>query len=396
MSNSLPFAQRTNWPLAANKLSADLERLHNERVPILDLTESNPTRCGFSYLQDDIVNSLAEKNNLNYTPLPRGGLRAREAISRYYKEKKFLVSAEQIFLTASTSEAYSYLFRLLVDPGGQVLFPRPSYPLFTFLGDLNDLQMDTYPLIYDGKWAIDISRMSHALCDDTKAVVLVNPNNPTGSFICRGELEKINALCKKTNAALICDEVFADFAFTQNEDRVSLVDNDQVLTFILGGVSKSLGMPQMKLSWIIVNGPKHLAEEASARLDVIADTYLSVNTPTQNAFPAWLSNRKEIQGEINARIRQNLDFLKKKTQTVHECELLNAEGGWYAVLKIPDTYSEEKWALTFLNKDHVFIHPGYFFDFDNEAFAVVSLLPAGHIFQEGIQRIFARIKSNEL
>lgn len=412
MTEPFLFAQRTDWPLAANQLSADLERLRKNSIPVLDLTESNPTHCHFSY-PDNIVKSLSEEENLYYTPAPKGNLNAREAVSRYYEEKGFNVSPEQIFLTASTSEAYSYLFRLVANSGEQVLFPRPSYPLFSFLGDLNDVRMETYPLVYNGKWNIDLEEMRQAFCDDTKALVLVNPNNPTGSFVRRQELKEINALCREHQTVLICDEVFADFAFDQNGDYVSersgrssptphpeerrdegsLAGNNEVLTFVLGGVSKTLGLPQMKLSWIILNGPRDLVDAAAARLEVIADTYLSVNTPTQNALPGWLSHRNVIQDEINARLRQNVTFLREHTAMTKECELLAVEGGWYAVLKVPDTHSEEEWALMFLNKDHVFVHPGYFFDFDTEPFVIISLLPPCATFQEGIKRILGRIQS---
>ncbi|MCK5179604.1 MAG: pyridoxal phosphate-dependent aminotransferase [Candidatus Omnitrophica bacterium] len=396
MTEPFLFSRRTNWLLESNKLTVDLECLRNKKTPILDLTESNPTCCGFSYPQDDILKSLTEENNLSYRPAPQGDLKAREAVSQYYSEKGSTVSPEGIFLTASTSEAYSYLFRLLANPSDHVLFPRPSYPLFSFLGNLNDVRMETYPLVYDGKWNIDLKNTRHLFCDDTRVFVLVDPNNPTGSFVRRGELEELTALCRQHNTALICDEVFADFAFDGTQDRVSLLENDQVLSFVLGGVSKTLGLPQMKLSWIIINGPQDLVKKASLRLEVIADTYLSVNTPTQNALPLWLSHRKKIQEGINARIRQNYSFLKEEAKTTWDCELLATEGGWYAVLKIPDTYSEEEWALAFLNRDHVFVHPGYFFDFDNEAFIVVSLLPSEHVFQGGIKRILGRISKGEL
>lgn len=396
MTEPFLFSRRTNWPLESNRLTVDLESLRDKEIPVLDLTESNPTRCGFSYPQAEILKSLTKENNLSYKPAPRGDLAAREAVSRYYSERGSAISPERIFLTASTSEAYSYLFRLLANPSDHVLFPHPSYPLFSFLGNLNDVRMETYPLIYNGKWNIDLKNTQHLFCDDTRAFVLVNPNNPTGSFVRRGELEEINALCRQRNTALICDEVFADFVFDRDHDRVSLVDNDHVLTFVLGGISKTLGLPQMKLSWIIMNGPQDLVRKAGLRLEVIADTYLSVNTPIQNALPLWLSHRKEIQEGINARIRRNYSFLKEQTEKSRDCELLATEGGWYAVLKIPDTYNEEEWALAFLNGDHVFVHPGYFFDFDNEAFIVVSLLPCEDIFQDGITRILARISKGEL
>jgi len=389
----MPFAKRTEWPLSVNKLSSDLGHLRDKQVPILDLTESNPTQCDFSYLKNGLYQSLAVRDNLQYSPSPRGDLKAREAVCRYYRDKGHTVFPEQIFLTASTSEAYTYLFRLLVDPGEQVLFPRPSYPLFTFLADLNDVSIDTYPLVYDGKWQADMDGVRDILTDQTKALVLVNPNNPTGSFVKISEIKEINKLCRKKNIAVICDEVFSDFSFDQEKDHTSLVNNDEILTFVLGGISKTLGLPQMKLSWIIISGPKKLTETAAARLEVIADTYLSVNTPTQNALPAWLLHRTAIQCEINGRIRQNYHFINEQVGHVKGCDLLHTQGGWYAVLQIPDVYSEEEWALMFLHQDNVYVHPGYFFDFDSEAYIVVSLLPASQVFEEGVKRILGRIQS---
>jgi len=394
MSDSYPFAKRTNWSLASNQISVELEDLRNDNATILDLTESNPTNCGFSYPEDRIITSLMEAANLCYTPTPRGDLRARKAICEYYLSKGLKVDPQQIFLTSSTSEAYSYLFRLLVDPGQQVIFPCPSYPLFSFLGDLNDVRIDTYTIAYEKKWGIDLKSLQKVLCDDSKAIVLVNPNNPTGSCIRRKELEAMNALCREKNISLICDEVFADFMFEQEDDHVSLVGNDHVLTFVLGGISKTLGLPQMKLSWIVINGPQDMVNNSSERLEVIADTYLSVNTPTQNALPQWLDNRQSIQSEINNRIRSNLCFLKEHITATLGCEVLAADGGWYSIVKIPDTFNEEQWVLMFLNYDHVSVHPGYFFDFPNGTFIIVSLLPMVDTFEEGIKRIIKRIKNS--
>ncbi|MBN1870195.1 MAG: pyridoxal phosphate-dependent aminotransferase [Candidatus Omnitrophica bacterium] len=390
------FSRRTNWPLESNRLTVDLQCLREKGELLLDLTESNPTHCGFHYSQESVLKPLSDKRSLDYKPSARGDFRAREAVSRYYEEKGSRVSPERIFLTASTSEAYSYLFRLLANPSDHVLFPCPSYPLFSFLGNLNDVRMENYPLVYDGKWGIDLQAVQGLFCADTRAFVLVSPNNPTGSFVKRQELEELNVLCGLHNTALVCDEVFTDFSFDKGQGRFSLVDNDQVLTFVLGGISKTLGLPQMKLSWIVINGPEGLVKKAGSRLEVIADTYLSVNTPVENALASWLSRRKEIQKEINLRLRQNFAFLKKETGKTRDCELLPAEGGWYAVVRIPDTFNEEEWVLAFLNKDHIFVHPGYFFDFDREAFIVMSLLPSGQIFQEGVRRILRRISGKEL
>lgn len=385
------FSQRTNWPLFSNRITCALEQLKKANVPIIDLTESNPTRCGFAYPSREILLPLASDKNLRYEPHPQGSLDAREAVARYYKQQGRDVPVERIFLTASTSEAYSYLFRLLVDAGQEVLFPRPSYPLFQFLGDLNDVALNYYPLVFTDHWHMDFAQLEGCIQPATKAVVLVNPNNPTGSFIKKDELSALNCICGAKNIPIICDEVFVDFAFPGGKDAVSLAGNDAVLTFVLGGLSKTLALPQMKLSWIIVSGPEELAKEACQRLEMIADTYLSVNTPVQNAVGDWLSFRGQLQEQIKQRTFDNLCFLEEAVKTT-QCQLLKPEGGWYAVIRTPSPrVSEEDLVLQLLEKEHVFVHPGYFFDFDQEVFLIVSLLPPSDDFQEGIKRIFRRI-----
>lgn len=385
------FSERTNWPLSANRITQTLEQLKKANVPIIDLTESNPTRCGFVYPSERILQPLASDNNLCYDPQPQGSREAREAVARYYKEQGREVAVERIFLTASTSEAYSYLFRLLVDAGQEVLFPRPSYPLFQFLGDLNDVALNYYPLVFTDYWHMDFLQLEDCIQPATKAFVLVNPNNPTGSFIKKDELSTLNRICQTKDIPIICDEVFVDFAFPGNKDAVSLVNNDAVLTFVMGGLSKTLALPQMKLSWIIVSGPEELANAACQRLEMIADTYLSVNTPVQNAVAGWLSHKEEFQTPVKQRTLDNLRFLEEAVKTT-KCQLLKPEGGWYAVLRIPlNRISEEEFVLQLLENDHVFVHPGYFFDFEEEGFLVVSLLPPSDVFKEGIKRIFQRI-----
>jgi len=392
MSKILPFARRTSWALEPNTLSIELKRLRDQKVSILDLTESNPTQCGFMYLRNNILQALALDENLKYSPMPRGNRNVREAISGYYRERGHCVVPEQIFLTASTSEAYSYLMRLLVNPGEKILFPIPSYPLFSYLGDLNDVCMETYALISEKRWAVDFDSIVNKVDLDTKALVLVNPNNPTGTFIGLQEKDKINSICREQNMALICDEVFFDFTFDADKKFISFVENKSVLTFVLGGISKLLGLPQMKLSWIIMDGPRELINQASARLEVIADTYLSVNTPVQNAFLGWIKYRRKFQAEILERIRKNYEVLRGFAKRTDHCTVLDAQGGWYAVLMITGTLSDEQLALQYLREDHVLIHPGYFFDFDYGTYLIVSLLPREHDFQEGIRRIINRLK----
>ena len=386
----MKFAKRTDWPLSSNRITVAMEDLRRDGAAVLDLTESNPTRCGFAFPNEMILKSLGNEDNLRYEPLPQGSVRAREAVGGYYMAKGFDVSVENIILTSSTSEAYSYLFRLLVNAGERVLFPRPSYPLFQFLGDLNDVHLDFYTLTYTDRWGMDFDQIRRNIQTDTRALVLVNPNNPTGSFVAKKEKEWLNALCRERNLSIICDEVFGDFPLDPTAQGVSLVNNGDVLTFVLGGLSKTLGLPQMKLSWIILSGPAALVKTARERLEIIADTYLSVSAPVQNSLERWLPLKDQIQGGMKARLERNLQFLKERVRG-GPCRLFEPEGGWYAVLKIPATLSEEEWVLQFLQEDHVFVHPGYFFDFDDEAFIVVSLLPPEEVFEAGIDRVSKRI-----
>jgi len=392
MSKTPTFARRTAWSLSANRINGALERLKRDKVSVLDLTQSNPTRCGFSYPADEITSPLVNDTNIRYEPDPKGMSMARQTVSRYYADKGLSVDRDRVFLTASTSEAYTYLFRLLADPGDRILFPRPSYPLFAFLGDINDLDIKTYPLNYHQGWRMDMESIKRELTANTKAIVVVNPNNPTGSFVKAGEFGHLTDLSSRHGLALISDEVFADYPFQGPKSHVSLAGHDRVLNFTLGGISKALGLPQMKLSWIAVNGPDEQVIDAAGRLEIIADTYLSVNTPVQNAFKDWMDFKARIQAEILKRITSNRAFLQERLATAAPCALLDADGGWYAVIKLPDGIDEEEFTLAMLNEDHVLVHPGYFFDFDMEPIIVVSLLPCEDIFDQGVERITARIK----
>lgn len=388
------FADRTDWELTSNNLSILLQELRERNVSLLDLTESNPTNCGFSY-PSEIIGALSDPKNLRYTPEAQGIRPAREAVCAYYAKKGIRVEPEQVFLTASTSEAYSFLFRLLLNPKEEAVFPAPSYPLFQFLGDLNDIRMETYPLVYHKEgWSIDAAHLAEQISADTRAIVLVNPNNPTGSFIKAGELSAINACCRKYNLAIIADEVFLDYPFLKHRGRpaipLSLAANDQSLTFVMGGLSKALALPQMKLAWIVVNGPRPEVKKAIERLEVITDTYLSVNTPVQNAVAVWLDFQDVIQRQIQERTAQNREFILRNLPRDSGMEFLDAEGGWYAVLRLPEGTDEENLAIELLREDHVYIHPGYFFDFTDGAHVVLSLLPAEDLFQEGFRRLVKR------
>jgi hypothetical protein len=360
-------------------------------LPIIDLTESNPTRCGFHY-PDEILSALMTPDSLLYEPSPKGLLSAREAVAAYYAEKDVTADPEHILLTASTSEAYSFLFRLLADHGDRVLVPRPSYPLFDFLATINDVKLDAYPLVYSGRWHVDLAALREAITPRTRAILVVNPNNPTGSCLQRYERAEIVDLCRLHDLALISDEVFADYPFTQNPNGVvTMAGISEALTFALGGVSKLLGLPQMKLAWVCASGPADLLSDALTRLDVIADTYLSVNTPVQRALPQWMAQRHQITEQILNRVLANRRYLLDRLRPPHVCECLEADGGWYAVIRVPRTRSEEELILELLDQDGVLIHPGYFFDFASEGYVVASLLPLPDVFRAGLEKMLKRI-----
>lgn len=385
------FAARTDWVLTPNRLSQQIEERRKQGLEILDLTESNPTRCGFQP-EAEILQAFDDPRSLVYTPDPRGLLWAREAVSGYYAARGIRVNPEQIFLTTSTSEAYSYVFRLLADPGDSVLIPQPSYPLFDFLAGLNDLEVVSYPLHYDREWHIDPEITEKCLGSRAGAIVVVHPNNPTGSFVKSHELSFLAGCCEKHQTALIADEVFADYAFESSIQRVpSHAAMSQVLSFTLSGLSKISALPQMKLGWVVVNGPRRLLETAMERLEVIADTYLSVSAPLAYALPKLLECRVDVQPKIMERLRSNR---RKVDEAVRSCPSLSRfeiEGGWYAILKVTSTISDDDWAVELLSKDGVLVHPGHFYDFAADGYLVISLLTEGDILEEGIARILARV-----
>jgi alanine-synthesizing transaminase len=376
------FSKRTDWELSANRLADELELLRSKHVDLIDLTESNPTRCGFNY-PSELLKSLAEPANLTYAPDSKGMLKARREIAANFGNR---IDPESIVLTSSTSEAYAFLLRLLVNPGERVLIGRPSYPLFQYLIELSDAEYDFYPLIFDGRWRLDFEALEEIVDASTRVIILVNPNNPTGSYISADELIKLNAFCRQHGLAIISDEVFFDYRLEDNHPGISLIGNRDVLTFVLGGLSKSLALPQMKLSWILSSGPEAQVKEALSRLEIIADTFLSVNTPVQNALGPWFGLQKDIQGQVIERVRRNYcavrDFARRET-----IECLPSEGGWYAVLRIPSIKNEEDWILELLQNKHVSVHPGYFFDFQEEGHIVLSLLSTEERMTMGLQKI---------
>jgi len=385
------FSSRTNWSLTPNRLSALIEECRRQGLPLLDLTESNPTRCGFVFNVEEILSALADPRLLSYEPDPRGLLAARLAVVSYYAERGVKVSADQVFLTTSTSEAYSYIFRLLANPGDNVLVPQPSYPLFDFLAGLNDLKIIPYPLVYDHGWQMDLRVLEARVGPRTRAILMVHPNNPTGSFVRQTELEFLVQCSRQHGLALICDEVFADYAFLPDERRVMThACVSGALTFTLSGLSKISALPQMKLAWVVVNGPAGELQEALARLEVIADTYLSVSVPLAHALPKWLESRRSLQPQILERVKSNLGWLDEQLTSDLPVSRLKTEGGWYAILKLPSIRSDEEWGLDLLIQDNLIVYPGHFFDFPSDGHVVVSLLPPLEVFEQGIRRLIHR------
>ena len=384
----MKFSQRSDWPAAANPLAQLIETKKSRGAPLIDLTRTNPTLCEFNFLEKKWLEPLSDAKNLFYEPSAKGLLEARRAVCGYYAKKKILIDPDQVFLTAGTSEAYTFIFSLLCDPRDLVAAPRPSYPLFDYLTTLADVDIIRYFLSYEDRWGISTDSLEIPFIEKPKLLVLVNPNNPTGNFVKAEELEFINKLCQRSQTAIISDEVFLDFVFDGRKTKpLSLAGNRETLTLTLGGVSKSLGLPQMKVSWIVVNGPPDLKEKALERLEVIADTYLSVNTPSQRALGMWLSHQETAQSEIIARLRQNFQCLEKAVEKSKEPEILSCEGGWAAILKLRPGKSDEETALRLLKNNDLIVHPGYFFDFGEGEFLVVSLLLPPKLFSEGVERL---------
>ena len=382
------FSDRTNWKLTHNRFTEALEEERALGRAVLDLTISNPTRVGLRYEQATILGALASPRALDYDPQPKGLPDARKAIADYYREKHGILDLdpEQIILTTSTSEGYSYVFRLLCNPGDEVLVPKPSYPLFEFLADLQDVKLIPYPLIYDHGWQIDLSSFQEAVTARTRAVVLVHPNNPTGSYVKPHEQQALNEFCREHDLALIADEVFLDYAHDRTA-RTSFACNRDVLTFTLSGLSKISALPQMKVAWVVINGTGRQVQDAMPRLEVIADTYLSMNAPIQWATPVLLEGRKSVQGQLIDRVLSNLAELDRQLAKQQSCQRLCIEGGWYAILRVPVTRSDEDLAIEVLQQKSVVVHPGHFYDFPSDGYLVLSLIGPGSELAEGVRRL---------
>jgi aspartate/methionine/tyrosine aminotransferase len=402
------FSDRTNWKLAQNRFTQAVEQARAAGAKILDLTVSNPTRVGLSYDSAATLAALASPAALDYEPQAKGLREAREAVAEYYRSDHGVrdLDPERIVLTTSTSEGYSFVFRLLSDAGDQLLVPKPSYPLFEFLAELQDVKLVPYPLIYDHGWQMDFPSLETAVTARTRGVVVVHPNNPTGSYVKAGELGALNALCRAHGLALVVDEVFLDYGVHDNHRRASLdrtaeggrphtsfAGNEGVLTFTLSGLSKISALPQMKVAWIVTSGPEDEVAAAMARLEVIADTYLSMNAPVQWAVPVLLEQRKSIQRQLLARVRANLAELDRQLAGQKACQRLCVEGGWYVVLRVPVTRSDEDLAIELVREKSVVVHPGHFYDFPSDGYLVLSLITPEGEFREGIGRVLEKLNS---
>jgi len=370
------FSRRTDWNTTPTEWASLLGRRQAAGLPIIDLTASNPTRCGFQYDVEALLGALHDPAVLEYDPHPRGLKQARQAVAQYYTDHGIAVNPEHIFLTASTSEAYSFLFRLLCDPGDEILIAQPSYPLFDFLAGLDDVRLVTYPLFYDFGWHLDPEGLRRQITPRTRAIVLVHPNNPTGHFIKKAERVALEQICADFGLSLIVDEVFLDYAVRDSYPRPQSFAGGEhsVLTFVLSGISKIAALPQMKVAWLACFGPSLALTSALDRLEVVSDTFLSVNAPAQCALPTWLGGREAIQQQILARLRANLESLDKLLDQESLVSRLTVEGGWYAVLRIPATVNAESTALALLASSGVAIHSGDFFGFRNLGWLVCSLL----------------------
>jgi alanine-synthesizing transaminase len=382
------FSERTNWRLEQNRFTQAVEEVRASGRRLLDLSASNPTRVGLEFDSRAILQSLASPQVLDYDPQAKGFRCAREEVASYYRAAHGIHSLdpERIILTSSTSEGYSYVFRLLCNAGDELLVPKPSYPLFEFLADLQDVKLVPYPLIYDHGWQMDFHSLQKAITPRTTGVVIVHPNNPTGSYVHENEFDLLNKFCAQHGLALIVDEVFLDYPL-DDSPHASFAGNGNVLTFTVSGLSKISALPQMKVAWLVTSGPEYQVNAAMERLEVIADTYLSMNAPVQWAIPVLLEQRHPIQRQLRARVKSNLAELDRRLESANAYQRLSVEGGWHVVLRVPVTRSDEELAIELVREKSVLVHPGHFYDFPRDGYLVLSLITAPDDFVAGVDRL---------
>jgi alanine-synthesizing transaminase len=386
------FATRTNWRLDTNRLARALEEHRRSGKELFDLTASNPTTCGLAYPEEEILAALADPRALVYRPESKGLREAREAVAEYYRERQGFsgsiqqIDPERILLASGTSEAYSHIFRLLCEKGDEILVPAPSYPLFEFLADLADVRLVPYLLLYDHGWQIDFASLGAALTPHSRAVLVVHPNNPTGSFVKSREAAELAEICAARGMAIVADEVFIDYT-SGGAPAHTFAFSEEALTFTLSGLSKISLLPQMKLAWMIVSGPEAVVQTAVDRLEIIADTFLSPSTPIQLALPKFLALRHSMQAQLQQRISANLSFLDRMLRESKSLTRLDREGGWYAILRVPVTATDDNLTVALIERCSVLFHPGHFFNFAHDGYLVISLITPEHELQEGMRRL---------
>jgi aspartate/methionine/tyrosine aminotransferase len=378
-----------------NRFSQALAEIRAAGAPIFDLTLSNPSRAGLRFDAANILTALSSPKVMDYDPQPLGLSSARAAVIAYYSEHGVEVDPSAVLLTTSTSEAYSHVFRLLCDPGDEVLVAKPSYPLFEFLADLQDVKLRGFSLLYDHGWQIDFESLKAQISDKTRAIVVVHPNNPTGSYVSVEERNALMKICREQNLGLIVDEVFLDYGLEAGKAQ-TFAGSNEALTFVLSGVSKISALPQMKLAWIVTSGPQQSRTTALERLEVIADTYLSMNAPVQWAAPVLLEERRSIQPQLMSRVKANLDELDRQLESYPQCSRLAVQGGWYAVLRLPVVQSDEDLAIALLREKGVLVHPGHFYDFQRDGYLVVSLIVPAEEFRLACESLFSWFAQPEL
>ena len=389
------FSSRLSWNPSTNRITRSIEALKRSGAELVDLTETNPTAAGFDYDSAAVCLAISAPAILEYHPSPRGLIPARQAVVDYYRHHGKAIDRETVFLTSSTSESYACLFKLLCDPEDTVLAPQPSYPLFDFLAGLESVNLEAYQLRYqpDTGWQIDLDQIKSLTTPRTRAIILVNPNNPTGSYIRPHERDQLTLWCRDHDLALIVDEVFLDYVSTQSPDAsLSFAGNSGALTFTLSGISKVLGLPQFKLGWIQVSGPQPLCVSACNNLEMISDTYLSASTPVQVALPALMAQRDFFQNQVITRIETNYKYLNAACDRLTTGRMLERKGGWTAVIAMQNGISDEDMVCRLLDSDHVLVHPGYFYDFEEDGCLVISLLTRPDRLMTGIDRLVSRFR----
>lgn len=388
------FSRRTLWESSSNRLTELLEARRASGLRVIDLTVSNPTLCGFDYPEKRILDALSGPESLKYRPDPHGLEPARESIAAFYRARGVEVPIEDIFITASTSESYSHLFRLLCNPGDSVVIPTPSYPLFDYLAGINDVGTQYYRLERGARWSLDADSLRKAMIRTAKAVLAVDPHNPTGMFLSPDESRAMASIAAAHGAAIIVDEVFGEYRFDGAPVAARPAEQPAGLAFLLNGLSKLAALPQLKIGWIALRGDRRLRDAARARLEILNDIFLSAGTPAQAGLPELIEAGAGVRGQVLDRVRGNFAALRGALDGVAGCSVLPCEGGWNAVVRLPAGLGDDECATGLLDEAGVYCYPGYFFDFEEDDVMVVSLLPPAMEFREGAEAMAGWIVTN--